>query len=188
MERPFLERLGPSGVEFQLDAHLAVWNQGTGRWDFYNGVERRFEAGRPPREESFQHKESDLKVPPRNLIPRTRNPDEMSLREIKDYAERMAHLGVSARELRMAALTKVAYPFSNFVICALGIPVALRLRRAGKAVTFFAALGLSFLYLWVIEVGKALGNSGTLAPPVAAWAANFLFAALAAFLLRRAAE
>lgn len=184
MDRPVLERLGPSGVESQLDAKSALWNQGTGRWDFHDGVERRFNAGRVE-ERVFSNEESDLTVPPRNLIPRTRNPDEMSLREIRSYAERVQHLGVSARELRVAEQNKVAYPFTNFVICALGIPVALKLRRAGKAVTFFAALALSFLFLWVSELGRALGNSGTLSPGVAAWAANAIFGVAAAVGITR---
>ena len=185
MERPLLERVADWGVQSQLDAQFALWNEATGRWDFYNGVERTFEPG-AVHEVVFSKKESDLMVPPRNLIPRARNPDEMSLREMKAYAARMAHLGVSARELRVAEFTKVAFPFTNLIICALGIPVALRLRRAGKAVTFFVALGVSFLYLWVMEVSRALGNSGALAPSVAAWLANAVFAALALVLLRRA--
>lgn len=184
MQRPLLERIGPAGPETQLDAEHAKWNQTTHRWDFYKGVERRFTPGAVS-ETFFDKRESDLYVPPRNLIPRTRNPDEMSLREMRAYAQRIAHLGVSAREMRVAEFSKIAYPFSNFVICALGIPVALRLRRASKGITFFAALALSFLYLWVMEVGRALGNSGTLAPSVAAWSPNLLFGVLAVGLLRR---
>jgi lipopolysaccharide export system permease protein len=184
MERPLLERLGPAGVESQLDAQYALWNAGTGRWDFYDGVERRFGKG-PVQETVFSKIQSDLSAQPRNLIPRTRNPDEMSLRELRSYAERVGHLGVSARELRVAQQNKVAYPFTNFVICALGIPVALKLRSAGNAVTFFAALALSFLFLWVSELGRALGNSGTLAPSVAAWIANVVFGGAAAVGIKR---
>ena len=130
-------------MESQLDAREAVWNADSGRWDFFSGVERTFAKG-SVRETAFTKMESDLTVPPRSLIPRTRNPDEMSSRETRAYAERMAHLGVSARELRVAAYTKVAYPFTNIVICALGTPVALRLRRAGKVSALFAALLVSF--------------------------------------------
>jgi lipopolysaccharide export LptBFGC system permease protein LptF len=43
----------------------------------------------------------------------------------------------------------------------------------------------SFLYLWVIELGQALGVAGRLPPVAAAWAANAVFAVLAVGLLRR---
>lgn len=185
MERPLLERVGEEGVELQLDARLALWDAAAARWVFQDGVERTFAAG-SVKETPFARRESDLTVPPRSLIPRTRNPDEMSLREIREYARSIASLGVSARELRVAQFMKLAYPFTNIVICALGIPIALRMRRAGKGSTFFAALVVSFLFLWVMELGRALGNSGALAPSVAAWAANVVFGGLAVGLLHKA--
>jgi lipopolysaccharide export system permease protein len=184
MQRPLLERVTKAGVASQLDAQTARWNPKTSSWDFFNGVERTFSDGTVS-ESVFAKKASDLALPPREMIPRTRKPDEMSLRELREYARQTVHLGESARELNVAAYTKVAYPFTNFVICALGIPVALRLRKAGKAFTFFTALGVSFLFLWVMEVGRALGNSGTVPPMAAAWTANVLFAGAALALLRK---
>jgi lipopolysaccharide export system permease protein len=184
MDRPILEKVGSSGLERQLDARHALWDAGLGCWVFYDGVERHFSDG-VVREEAFAWRKSELTAPPRSLIPRARNPDEMSLREIRRYSERISHLGEPVRQLRMAACTKVAYPFANLVVCALGIPIALRLRRAGKFISFFAALAVSFLYIWLMEIGRALGNGGRVPPIAAAWLANLLFAALAVWLLRR---
>ncbi len=185
MERAILEEVGPNGVERQWDAKIATWDRAAGRWVFHEGVERRF-RGTKIREEAFASRETPLDVPPKLLVPRTRTPDEMSLREIRSYGPRARHLGASPREYEMAAHAKVAYPFSNVVVCALGIPVALRLRRAAKALIFGLALGVSFLYLWVMEVGRALGAGGTIHPLAAAWIPNLAFGVLAAWLFRRA--
>lgn len=184
MERVILERMGPEGLESQLDAALALWDTELGLWVFKDGVERRFSRGRLT-EESFDSRPTELAVPPRRLVPRTRNPDEMSLRELRHYAEGLSRLGVPLREVRMAAHAKIAYPFTNLVICALGIPVALRLRRSAKVVSFLAALALSFAYLFLMELGRALGASGQAPPWAAAWAPHLLFGALAAWLIRR---
>lgn len=180
LERPILEKVGPDGIEDQLDAKAALWDQALGRWVFLDGVERR--GGK---EEPFARRVSDMAVPPRNLIPRTRPPDEMSLREMKRYAERVKVLGLPARELSVATYVKVAYPFTNLIICALGIPVALRLRKLSKVINFCAAFSLSFAFLWFMEIGRMLGNAGAVPPPVAAWMANVLFAGLAFHLIRR---
>ena len=94
-------------------------------------------------------------------------------------------MGASRREYYVAAHAKVAYPFTNVIICALGIPVALRLRKAAKVISFCAALGLSFLFLWCMEMGQTLGKGGNLPPAVAAWAANVVFACVAVWLIRR---
>jgi len=81
----------------------------------------------------------------------------MSLRELLDYSRRMRRLGVPVTPLIVAAHAKTSYPFTNVVLCALGIPIALRLRRSPKAVSFCVAMVLSFFYLWVMELAKALG-------------------------------
>lgn len=181
MERPLLEKVGKEGVERQLDAREARWDGA--KWVFFDGVEREFAPGKLV-QKPFKQQDSELTVPPRNLIPRASNPDEMSYRELKQYSERVAHLGIPPRQFEIAVDAKLAAPFTNFVICALGIPIALRLQRSSKIINFCAALGLSSVYLFVSEIGKTLGGGGQLAPLVAAWLPNFLFGAVAFYLIR----
>jgi lipopolysaccharide export system permease protein len=184
MERPTLEFVGPRGVERQLDAKEAVWDAAAGRWIFKDGVERDFrETGVVER--PFAAKESDLVATPLELVPRAANPDELTWRQAREQARKVGRFGGSPREFEVAAHAKLAYPFTNFVICALGIPIALRLRRSSKVVSFCAALALSFVYLWTMEVGRALGVSGTLPAVVSAWLPNAGFSVLAAALIRR---
>ncbi|HAM35381.1 MAG TPA: hypothetical protein DEB40_10220 [Elusimicrobia bacterium] len=184
LSRPVLDDMDAQGVAYQLDAREARWDAALGRWVFLSGVERVFSSGQV-RERPFVEKVSEVDVAPRNLIPRTTNPDEMSLRELRRYIQRMRRMGVPVTTLEVAAQGKLAYPFTNLVICALGIPVALRLRRSHKVATFCVALALSFLFLWVSELGRALGNSDWLPPVAAAWSANLVFAGLAGWLIKR---
>ena len=184
MDRPVLERLGAEGVSYQLDARQARWDEAKQVWVFYDGVEREFAHGGVTQKE-FKEKNSDLAFPPRALIPRQRDPDEMSLRELRVYAASVQRLGISRRVFQMAAANKVAYPFTNLIMAALGIPIALRLRRSPKVASFFLALGVSFFYLWVMEVGRSLGMNGGAPPFIAAWTAHIVFGGLAVFLIYR---
>ena len=184
IERPTYERIGASGVLFQLDAKYAAWDGRIGRWVFHDGVERRF-APAGVEETRFKELASDLDAPPLELIPRPLNPEEMSLREVRTYTRRVGRLGGSPLEYEVALHSKMAYPFANLVICALGIPIALRLRRSSKVVSFCGALGLSFIYLWFVEFGRALGVGGQVPPWAAAWTANAVFGGLGVVLLRR---
>ena len=184
MERPILEQMGPEGVRAQLDAREAVWDAGAGRWVFLDGVERDF-SGKGVRETPFARRESDLTATPLELVPRAANPDELTWRQAREEIRKVGRFGGSPREFEVAAHAKLAYPFTNFVICALGIPIALRLRRSSKVVSFCAALALSFAYLWTMEVGRTLGVSGRLPPFFAAWLPNLGFSGLAAVLIRR---
>jgi lipopolysaccharide export system permease protein len=184
MERPILEMMGPQGVTQQLDANIADWDRAQKRWVFKNGVERTFTA-QGTVEKSFATMVSPLSSSPEDLIPRPMNPDEMTLKEVRAYSRRVGRFGGSPREYEVAAQAKMAYPLANVVICALGIPIALRLRRSSRVMSFSAVLGLSFIYLWFIEVGRALGVGGTLPVWAAAWAADAMFGATALVLIRK---
>ncbi len=184
LERPILETMGARGVDRQLDAKLAFWDPVRGRWVFHDGVERVFGA-QGVVESPFDSKVSDLASAPLDLVPRATSPDELTMREALAYGRRVGRFGGSPREYEVAAMAKVAYPFTNLIICALGIPIALRLRKSSRVVSFCAALGLSFVFLWMMEVGRTLGVSGTLPPLVSAWLANAAFGALAVGLIRR---
>ncbi len=184
LQRPILETMGEKGVERQLDALTANWDAAAGRWVFRDGVEREF---RPEGvvEKRFATKVSDLDAGPLELVPRAMNPDELTMREALAYGRRVGRFGGSPREYEMAAMAKFAYPFTNLVICALGIPIALRLRKSSRVVAFCAALALSFLFLWTLEIGRTIGVSGRMPVLIAAWLPNMGFGALAFGLIRR---
>jgi len=184
LERPILDRLDGADVASQLDAQSAKWDGVARRWVFSKGVERTF-GSTGVVEKPFASLVSDLDSPPADMIPRPRSPDEMTLREVRSYARRVGRFGGSPRDYLVASQSKLAYPFANVVVCALGIPIALRLRRSSRVISFCVALGISFAYLWLMEVGGALGKGGDLPPWVAAWAANAGFAALAGVLIAR---
>jgi lipopolysaccharide export system permease protein len=184
MNRPTLETLGDEGVTTQIDAKFALWDAALKRWVFHDGVERDF-GPQGVTERRFVEKVSTFDVPPLDLIPRPINPDELTLRQVLSYSKRVGRFGGSPREYLVAAWTKVAYPFANLVICALGIPIALRLRKSSKVVSFCGALAISFAYLWCMEVGRAMGVAGTLPAWAAAWGANAVFGATAFVLIER---
>jgi lipopolysaccharide export system permease protein len=184
LERPILETMGARGVDRQLDAKRAFWDPARGRWVFHDGVERIF-GPRGVVEKPFTTRISDLDAAPLDLVPRPTNPDELTMREALAYARRVGRFGGSPREYEFAAMAKLSYPFTNLIICALGIPIALRLRKSSRVVSFCTALGLSFVFLWILEVGHTLGVNGQVHPFLAAWLGNIGFGALAIVLIRR---
>jgi lipopolysaccharide export system permease protein len=177
---PVLDYYREGRIERQIVAKEADWDADASRWIFLNGTERSFRADETVEEEKdFVRSVSDLDSPPKALIPRSKNPDEMSLAETLKYLRQVRMLGGSSREAWTSLYAKIAYPFSNLILCALGIPLALKLRRSSKIVSFGAALALSFIYLWVMEMGRALGVTGRVPALVGAWTANILFGAVA---------
>jgi lipopolysaccharide export system permease protein len=68
----------------------------------------------------------------------------------------------------------------------LGASLAAGARRSGFALSFAAALTISFFYYGVLQVGQVLGNQGILVPWLAAWISNIVFAGVGVALLIRA--
>jgi len=186
LERPVMDDYGAAMLQRQVDARFALWDPRRGHWVFTEGVIRTFGPdGGLASTESFDRLDSDLRVEPRAMVPLRKRPDEMSMREALAEARRLEGLGRASRRERTALHQKMAYPFTNIILCALGIPVALRLRRAKKPVAFGTALVVSFLYLWFMEMGWMLGKAGTLPPAAAAWAPHIIFGILAVVLYRK---
>lgn len=185
MERPVMDYYADGRLVRQLDATGATWDPKARKWIFLDGIERRFGGIIPPEERPFRVLESDLDTPPLVLIPRRKNPDEMSFRETLRYLRQVRFLGASPREAQTALHAKLSYPFANLILCALGMPIALRLRRSHRAATASVALAIGLVYVWAMEMSKTLGVAGRLAPPLAAWAPHLVFAAVAAYLHKK---
>jgi len=186
IERAILDEYSKSILTRQIDAENANWDEKAQHWVFEDGVIKTFDsAGSLLNSEAFSRFESDVAVHPRRIVPTKKKPDEMSILEAHSEAKRLSSLGRSAREVLTAMHQKIAYPFTNIVLCLIGIPIALRLRRSPPPVAFAAALLVSFVYLWCIEFSWYLGKSGRVAPLIAAWFPNISFGAGAAWMFRR---
>lgn len=182
---PILDYYQEGRIAKQIVAKEARWDAVAGRWVFFDAVERDFKLGETGAEEKrFDRLLSDMESPPKALVPRSKDPDTMSLVETLKYLRQVRTLGGSSHEAWTAFYAKLAYPFSNLILCALGIPIALKLRKSNKALSFGAALALSFLYLWFMEMGKDLGAAGRIPEPIGAWMANVVFGGAALWAQR----
>ncbi|MFA6091836.1 MAG: LptF/LptG family permease [Elusimicrobiota bacterium] len=183
LKRPVMDWTDAQGRALQIDAKDALWTRAA--WKFRNGVQREFDGdGSVLREESFKEFESDLRLSPAELAPQMKDPEEMGVLESYRYLKRVERRGERRAPVQTALAAKIAYPFTNLVLCALGIPIALRFGRSSRMVGLSSALAACFLYLWVLEAGRSLGNVGRISPWTAAFLPHLLFSGIA-FLLYR---
>ncbi len=80
---------------------------------------------------------------------------------------------------------KFALAVACFVFVLLGAPIALRFPRGGVGLTIGVSLFVFALYYVCLIAGESLGKRGLIAPVVAMWAANVLFALVAVWLLSK---
>jgi lipopolysaccharide export system permease protein len=81
---------------------------------------------------------------------------------------------------------RVAAPFSAFILSIMGLSLASRKVRGGMGLHIGVGIALSFGYILFMTVSTTFAINGNMSPWLAVWMPNFVFAAIAAYLYRRA--
>lgn len=137
-----------------------------GQWVFYQGTslhmdsssdyKSHFETFTYPFQLGFQQ------------VLHPKEPLEMNLRELGQYISSRVDAGLPAEALNVRWHHKISIPFAGvlfaFVGCFLGIQA-----QPGKGQSFGLCLGVIFLYYLLMAIGTALGDSGVIFAPLAAW-------------------
>ena len=115
----------------------------------------------------------------------TDSPDErfMSYSQLRGYIGRLQTSGFDVIEQQVALERKISFPFVTLVMTLLAVPFAVTTGRRGAMYGIGVGIVLAIVYWVAISVFAALGTGGLVAPMLAAWAPNLLFAAGAGYLL-----
>ena len=124
-------------------------------------------------------------------LPSTENkPDESLPAEVMDTGALWQKAGrvdpISARWYLIAFHRRFALPTACLVLALVGIPLGLSSKKSGKSGGFVLTILLVFVYYVISLVGVSLARQGKVSPWFGAWLADFVFLALAIFLLLRA--
>ncbi len=168
----------------RIDAKRGVWDGH--KWVFTVGYERTFGPEGEKAEQFNSRSFPGITETPEDFAKDEKAVEEMNIFQFARYIKRVAQSGGVTRKLDVELQTKVAFPFANLIVVLIGTALAGAVNRGGIAIGSGLSLGISFLYYGFIRAGEALGNSGTLAPPIAAWIGNAFFLILGLLLLRRA--
>lgn len=130
----------------------------------------------------------DLDAAMAQMRPRTKDPSEMTLAELREtIAEKAARNEPSFVE-QVEVQRKFSIPFGCFVLAAVGVPLGIQPSRSVHSRGFTISLVLIFIYYMLLTLGQNLGERGTLPPAVAVWLPNGVLSAIAIHLFSRAAR
>jgi lipopolysaccharide export system permease protein len=104
----------------------------------------------------------------------------MLSRQIRDLRRK----GVDASESLVDLHLKIALPAASMILMLVAVPLAVRGTRVSSMTAGIGlGFGMGFAYFIVLGLARALGQSSTIPPVLAAWSANILFAMLGGFYL-----
>jgi lipopolysaccharide export system permease protein len=109
--------------------------------------------------------------------------EAMSAAELRDRMSVFARSGLDVGRLAMIYQFKLALPLASLVVALLAGPLAVRFSRSGSLLGLMLAILLTAGYRVLMDWSRVLAERGALAPTLAAWAPNLVFAALALALL-----
>jgi lipopolysaccharide export system permease protein len=160
-----------------VDAERADWDGA--HWVFHDGYIRHFRENGPPQVESFTERMfDDMTETPRDFLRPDKEPDEMTLPELRDHIRRTAASGVDVTGLHVDLHARFSFPFASFIVVLLGAPLTGAIRRGGHALGFGLALLVGFVYYILLQIGETYGHNGTMPPVLAAWIPNIFFLTL----------
>jgi lipopolysaccharide export system permease protein len=166
-----------------LEAPQVEW-EGT-RWRFSNGVVKEIDGQGRIYSRPLDLEEVELAEPPLTFEKRRPRANEMTYRDISRFIAELDARGVASIEYRVERALKVAWPFAGIVAILIGAPLGMRGGlRYGIGYNMAAGLLVGFAYWLVFAVFAASGKNGDIAPAVAAWGANLVFAGFGLLLAR----
>jgi lipopolysaccharide export system permease protein len=163
-----------------VEVRRGTWSGST--WRFHRGVATVFPTESDAVVSDVVPDYLRLDAGPEELRSKRRRAYEFSYGDLRRQVRSLQRKGIDAREYIVDLQFKLASPFSGVMSVMLGVPLALRSRRADRGILRNVTTGLviSFAYWSVTALSVAAGHAGTLPPLLAAWGSNALVIAGAA--------
>ena len=127
-----------------------------------------------------------LNMAPDEISANDSKPDEMTIPELLRAIEIRGKTGAEAGDLWMAFHLRLAVPWACLIFGILGAALGSRPQRSSSSVGLGFSVIIIFVYYVIMSFGRALGESGSLPPLLAAWVANLVFLAISVFFCLRA--
>jgi lipopolysaccharide export system permease protein len=115
-------------------------------------------------------------------------PEEMNVRELTAYTQRLKSAGFRNTKLLVDIQSRISYPLINAIMLVLGIALAVRGVVGGGLVTAAIGIFISLFYWVAYTTSLSLGYTGILPPIPAAWLMPLLFGGMAWYLFRKIPE
>ncbi len=146
-------------------------------WRLFDGQTYTFRGGLPAASDTFREKTITYLGSPQEIAARGKTrPEEMSYRELQQQIGLLRHQGEKTAEYDAELPRKVSLPFAALVFALIGTPLGMRSHRRGSSLGLGLTLLIVFAYYILWNWLSMAARNGALAPAVAAWLPNVLFA------------
>lgn len=168
-------------ISNQIVADSMIWDPEQKSWIFKNGTNRTFIDKMDTKEETFSTATAPLSTAPQDMSVNRVDSKLLSIRDLNKRIRFFKQSGLASYEAETARQSKLATPFVTLVMCLLGMPFAISVRRKSKILNILASLVIAFVFWWLISMGTSIGQNGYLNPFLAGWGPVLFFSVVVFF-------
>ena len=168
------------------NAEYADWK--SDQWTMHNGII--YDMADPDSERTirFDQQELPVKKSPQQIVQEQKDPEELTMKELRVQIEIMRAQYVDTRKLETTLYQRITIPMASLVFAMIGIPLGMQPNRNSSSIGFGLSIIIIFLYYTVMTLSSAVGQGGMLQPAYAVWIPNLIGFAIGSVLLNRAAK
>ena len=182
-----IERRG-TGLDYPtilVAAERATWDSLAG-WTIHKGEMKLVSDSAPDFSVAFARMRDNRFIEqPHDMMAKPRPPQEMRYEELSRFIQFAERSGSDANKERVERALKIAIPVTCIIIALFGAPLATSTQRGGAAYGIGISLGITVVFLLMVQLTKAIGAKGLMPPDLAAWVPSAIFGVLGLVLLAR---
>ena len=169
-----------------LNSDRIVWDSTSGKWRIENYFIRTINGYRETINSGFRM-DTTLSMKPADFRRRLNIIQAMDSPALDKFIREEQEQGSeNVNNFLVEKYRRVAIPFSTFILTLIGVSLSSKKARGGIGAQLGFGIFLSFAYILFQQFSETFAVSGKMAPMIAVWIPNLIFAVIAGFLVRMA--
>jgi lipopolysaccharide export system permease protein len=182
-----LEKFKDKQLVLKISAASAAYDSITGGWKLSQYVRRDFLGNNRQIISHGAKMDTMINMNPSDFKEERKFYETMTSPELSRHIKEQGERGVgNVEEYEIEKHRRIASPFSAFILSIIGVSLASRKVRGGMGLHIGVGIGLSFGYILFMTISTTFAINGNVAPWLAVWIPNFVFAGIAGLLYHRA--
>ena len=179
-----LEKIENGKRTWFLNSDRIIWDSTNTRWRIENYYIRTIAGYRETIKTGIRF-DTVLSIKPSDFKRRLNIIDAMDTPTLNKFIDEEIQQGSeNVNTFLIEKYRRIAVPFSTFILMLIGVSLSSKKSRGGIGVQLGFGIFLSFTYILFQQFSNTFAVNGSVAPLIAVWIPNIIFAVIAAFLIR----
>lgn len=180
-----IERIEENKLVSKLSAESAAWDSTKCCWTLKNYFIREYTDNLEDHIRSGEKMDTTISLTVKDFYHNKKTVTTLDRKELDQLIETQKMRGdAMVRESLIEKHTRLALPFSAFILTIMGVALSSKKKRGGIGWNIGIGIALAFTYILFLRFSEMFVYTGALPPGVALWMPNVIYAIIAAFLYR----